>query len=160
MTTTKKLTKEAARKAARARLAGQQAEARRRAEEEAARLAAIRREADTLNEEAMADYFQCESAIEAARAELDRVEALSTIGMGVAISDIAGREGSVSAAARLLGITPAVAKKYVSAAGAAGTTPEATDSSDGETPANEANSIESADAGVVSGETAPAALSA
>lgn len=119
MTTAKKMTKEAARKAARARLAGQQADARRRAEEEAARREALRREAATLNEDAMADYFQHESAIEAARAELDRIEATSTVGMGAAIIDIAGREGSVSAAARLLGISVAAAKRYVAAGGLA-----------------------------------------
>lgn len=116
MTTTKKLTKEAARKAARARLAGQQAEARRRAEEEAARREALRREVATLNEDAMADYFQHESAIDAAREELKRIEATSTVGMGTAILDIADREGSVSAAARLLGISVASAKRYVAAA--------------------------------------------
>jgi hypothetical protein len=107
---TRKLTKEDARKLARSRQAEIQAEADRKDREEREAREAARKARLEANEESMAAFYQQQSAIEVAAVNLKQVTADSEIQMGTAIADIVSREGSVGAAAKLLGITTGRAK--------------------------------------------------
>lgn len=110
---TRKLTKEDARKLARSRQAEIQAEADRKEREERAAREAARKARLEANEESMTAFYQQQSAIEVAAVNLRQVTIDSEIDMGTAIADIASREGSVNAAAKLLGITTGRAKALV-----------------------------------------------
>ncbi|MDV7136733.1 hypothetical protein R4198_23820 [Williamsia muralis] len=88
---------------------------------------AERKQRLTANEEAMVSFYQHESAIEAAEQHLKDVTAESQHQMGLALAEIVEREGSVSAAAKLLGISPSRVKALVQLADTApaGTPPVA-----------------------------------
>lgn len=107
---TRKLTKEDARKLARSRQAEIQAEADRKDREEREAREAARKARLEANEESMAAFYQQQSAIEVAAVNLKQVTTDAEIQMGTAIADIVSREGSVGAAAKLLGITTGRAK--------------------------------------------------
>ncbi|WP_317714708.1 hypothetical protein [Williamsia muralis] len=124
---TRKLTKEDARRLARTRQAAVQAEVERKEREQRELREAERKQRLTANEEAMVSFYQHESAIEAAEQHLKDVTAESQHQMGLALAEIVEREGSVSAAAKLLGISPSRVKALVQLADTApaGTPPVA-----------------------------------
>ena len=134
---TRKLTKEDARRLARTRQAAVQAEVERKEREQRELREAERKQRLTANEEAMVSFYQHESAIEAAEQHLKDVTAESQHKMGLALAEIVEREGSVSAAAKLLGISPSRVKALVQLADTApaGTPPVEGDAQPADPPA-------------------------
>ncbi|MBE7190889.1 MAG: hypothetical protein INR66_00220 [Gordonia polyisoprenivorans] len=105
MPSNSKLTKTQARAAARRRTAQAQEEHEKKLRKELdARLERERQQRE-LNNGDIARYLTAESEVAAAEAELARVRQRSIAEMGGAVAAIAEREGSVSAAAGLLGIS-------------------------------------------------------
>ena len=93
------------RKQARQRAAEAAAERERLARERFDAEIAVQREQAKANENDLAAFYGAEAAITEAEEKLATVKQLSAVTMGEAAQAIATREGSVSAAARLLGVS-------------------------------------------------------